>query len=148
MGRIVQEIPDIEEGIVGDTATGALLQVKQAGEFTTEFDGVASVNLCGHVLVGVSPLVESAADVRPKGVECYVTGHFKTIGGKSDRRLGVGGDFIPVPVCSIYADFVQEGGREGVVPSCRKGLVDLVVVDLLQILDLLAWMKGVVSSVC
>src|SRR5580700_5139005 len=128
MRRIVQEVPDVEEGIIGHAATGALLQVKEPSQFTAKLDAVASINLGSHILVGVSPLIQSAADIRPKIIHRSVAGLFKTIRGKSDRRLGVGGDFIPAPSGGIHAKLVQERGREGVVPDYRKRLIDLLMV--------------------
>ncbi len=90
---------------------------------------MASVNLGGHILVGVSPLVQNVGEAGPKSIHRNAAGWKNSVRGKSDRSLRVGGDFIPVPVCTIYANLVQECGREGVVPDRRKRLIDLVMVE-------------------
>ncbi len=48
---------------------------------------------------------------------------------QSNRRLRIGGNFIPAPSGRIHASFVEEGRREGVVPDSRKRLVDLRVME-------------------
>ena len=64
MRGIVEEVPNIEECVLGHAARGALVQVKQARGFAAKLDGVASVNFGGDVFVAVSPLIQNAADIR------------------------------------------------------------------------------------
>src|ERR1700733_13920811 len=133
MGRIVEEVPNVEKGIVWHTATRTLLEVEQSRNFTAKLDGVVSDNLGGHILVSVSPLVQDAADIRSKLTDVCAVGEAADlsngIGGKSNRRLRIVGDFIPAPSRSVYPKFVEEAGREGVVPERRVGVVDLLVME-------------------
>ena len=48
--RVVQEVPNVKEPILGHAATGTALLVKEARKFTAKLKGVASVNFGGHVL--------------------------------------------------------------------------------------------------
>jgi len=64
--RIIEEVPQVEEAVDWHASTRVVLQVKEARDFTAKRNSVASVNLRGHILEGVSPLVQNAADVRPK----------------------------------------------------------------------------------
>src|SRR5882762_2946669 len=105
--------------VAGHAATGTVLQVKEPCNFTPKLNAMGSIDLGGHVLKGVSPLVQNAAHVRPKRLERNAPCRFKTIRRESDRRLWVGGDFIPAPPGGIYASFVQEARRKGAIPNCR-----------------------------
>ena len=123
--RIIEKVPHVEEAIAGHAATGTLLQVKKACDFTTKLKGVASVNLGGNIFEGISPLVENASDVRSKRIHRNAAGGINAIRRKSNGRLRVGADFIPAPAGGIGAGFVEEGGREGVIPDGRESLIDL-----------------------
>ena len=76
--------------VAGHAATGTLLQVKQAGDIAAKLDGVSSDDLRGHIFVAVSPLVQDAADVRPKIIYRDAADLIDVVGGKSDRGLRVG----------------------------------------------------------
>src|ERR1017187_8146374 len=131
MRRPVAEVPDVEEVVPGHAATGTVLQVKEAREFTAKLNGVVSDNLGGHILVAVSPLIQDAADIRSKRIwRTDAADAINVVGGKSNRRLRVGSDLIPVPSGAIEASFVEEGRRERVVPDSGKRLIDLLVMEV------------------
>ena len=71
--RIIEEIPDVEKVVAGNTATGTVLQVKQARDVTAKLNGVTSNDFRSHVLVTVGPLIEDAANVRSKCLYCRRT---------------------------------------------------------------------------
>ena len=50
VGRIVEEVPNVKESIIGNAAAGALLQVEEPCDLTAKLDGVVPDNLGGHVL--------------------------------------------------------------------------------------------------
>src|SRR5260370_7069980 len=106
--RIVKEVRKIKEVVNREATTGTVLQVKEARDFTAKLNGVASVNLGSHILEGVSPLVQNAADVRPKRINVSAAGCPDTILGKSDRSLWVEAHFVPHPPAAMSpASFTQ-----------------------------------------
>src|SRR5579864_4720028 len=129
MRRIVKEVPQVEELVVGHAATGAVVQVKEACEISAKLDGVASINLRGHILEGVSPLIQDAADIRSKRTQIDAADFADTVRGKPNRRLRVGIDFIPAPSGGIHASFVDQRGREGMVPDRRVRFIDLRMME-------------------
>ncbi len=129
MRRIVQKIPYIEEIVTGHAATRTFLQVIEPRNISAKLDCVPSVNLCGHVLKPVSPLVENTAHVRPKGIERNATRLINSVCGKPDRRLWIGVEFIPAPSRRVDAELVQQVRRKGVIPDCRQCFIDLRVME-------------------
>ena len=105
---IVEEVPEVEESIARNAAARTVLQIKETSNFTAELNGVASVNLGGYILAGVSPLVQNAANVRSKGIDRNTAGLFNKGGGKSDGSLRVGRYFIPAPSSSIQANSLRK----------------------------------------
>src|SRR5207253_3972432 len=69
MRSIVEEVPQIEEVVVWHAATGTVLQVKQARELAAKLNRVASENLCGHIFIAVSPLIEDTAHIGSKRIQ-------------------------------------------------------------------------------
>ena len=129
MWRIVEEVPNVEEAVSWHATTGAVLQVKETSDLSAKLNAVAPINLGSHILEGVSPLVKNAGEAWPKGIDGNAAGRTNTVCGKSDGSLGVGGDFIPAPSGSVRAGFVDERGREGMVPDCRERVIDLRVME-------------------
>src|SRR5207245_6992603 len=111
---VVEEVPQVEEIVVWHAATGTVVQVKEARDFAAKLNGVASVNLRGHILVAVSPLIQDAADIRSERTYGDTADLTNGIRRKTNRRLRVGVDFIPAPSGGIHAEFVEEGRRNGV----------------------------------
>ena len=80
---------------------------------------MTSLNLGGHILERVGPLVENAAHVRAEGTYVNAAGCLNKVGREPDGRLRVGTDFVPAPSGSIGAEFVDERRGDGVIPDRR-----------------------------
>src|SRR5260370_5279851 len=128
--RCFEEVPRVEEVVAWHAATGAVVQIEQAGDFTAKLNGVGAVNLGGDILEAVSPLIQDAADIRSKRIwRTYTAKIINEVRREANRRLGVGADLISAPSASLHASFVEEGRREGVVPDGRKRFIDLRVME-------------------
>ena len=131
--RIVEKVPHIVEVVGWHAAAGTVLQIIEARAVTPKLNGVASVNLGGHVLDAVRPLIQDAADIRSKGFYVRVAAEAANLKNgvrrKSNRRLRVGRNLVPVPSGGIRAGFVEETRRDGVVPDCGECLIDLRVME-------------------
>ena len=90
MRRVVEEIPKIKEVVAWHSATGAVVQVEETRNITAELNRVLPENLGGHVLVAVRPLIQDAADTRPKLFWRINTPDLiNPVGGKPHWRLRV-----------------------------------------------------------
>ena len=137
--RIVEKVPHVEEFVVWHAGRGIVLQVKEARNIATELNGVASDNFGSHVFVGVGPLIQDAANARSEGANVLIAREAADctngVRGKSNRRLRVGVDFVPAPSGSIHASFVEEARRDGAVPDCGEGAIDLRVMEEVVLAD-------------
>src|ERR1700719_886822 len=55
---IVEEVPDIEEAVLGDS--DRVVEVVQVGIFTAELNRMRAQNFGRYILVGVGPLIQIA----------------------------------------------------------------------------------------
>src|SRR6185437_641754 len=84
---IIQEVPHVKEVVAGHAAPGAILKIEQPRDVSTELEGVASDDLGGNILEAVGPLIQYAADVRPKRDSGDAAHAVDAIGRQSNGRL-------------------------------------------------------------
>src|ERR1700739_1408055 len=84
-------------------------------------------DLGGNVLVAVGPLIQVAGRAHANGADVDASDLGDKILRQAKWSLGIGGQFVPAPARRVDTSFVQEGGREGVVPDQREGIVHLRV---------------------
>ena len=74
MRRIIEEVPQIEEAIVRDSAVNAIIQIVQTRDVAAELDCVAAHHFRGNVFEAVRPLIENATYIRTKMLKRDATG--------------------------------------------------------------------------
>ena len=122
-GGIVQEIPNIVEGIAGTIGPERSVNGKEPRKFASHFQRVRPVNFGEHILGGVGPLIESiegSDSVAPySGITGEGTYGVVTDLGKAERCVRIARKILLLPARGIDARLIEQGGAKCVIPDSR-----------------------------
>src|SRR5439155_10670966 len=115
MRRVVEEVPNVVEVVIGTRRIGWIVEVVKTGELATEFDRVVCLHLSGYIFVGVGPLIEVGGARKSKGLEGIggVSGVEAADGvdgilGQAEGGLGVARYFVKTPARGVGSCLVEQ----------------------------------------
>ncbi len=124
VGRIVGEIPQITERELRARGVRGVIKEVESREVRSNLDAVTPRDLGEDIVVVVGPLIEIAGSRSAEELEVPVAaeaaGVVDVVLRKSEGFLGIGGDLIPTPTCSVRPRLIQQCRREGVIPKMTE----------------------------